>query len=141
MKKIIVLLLCLGLVGCISLGNVDRLRAANGRRLVRLNIGMAEVDVLHIMGDASATDRNFLERFTVNNPHKSEILQGKNKTLKVVYYYTDIKEPHRFYGFTHKVPTVKEDDLTPLVFDEGKLIGWGWGFLQNSIQKYEIRVR
>ena len=36
---------------------------------------------------------------------------------------------------------ITDDALTPLVFDDGKLIGWDSGFLEVNIQKYEIRIR
>ncbi len=38
---------------------------------------------------------------------------------------------------------ITDDELTPLVFDDGKLIGGGWGsgFLEVNVQKYEIRIR
>ncbi len=36
---------------------------------------------------------------------------------------------------------ITDDELTPVVFDDGKLIGWGSDFLQVKIQKYEIRIR
>lgn len=36
---------------------------------------------------------------------------------------------------------ITDDELTPLVFDDGKLMGWGSGFLEVDIQKYEIRIR
>ena len=36
---------------------------------------------------------------------------------------------------------ITDDELTPLVFDDGKLIGWGSSFLEVNIQKYEIRIR
>lgn len=49
-------------------------------------------------------------------PYRSEILQGKNKTFEVVYYVTDVKKDDN---------AIIDDELTPFVFDNGKLIGWG----------------
>jgi len=72
-----------------------------------------------------------------NNPYRSEILQGKDKTFEVLYYYTDIKNYDAWYG----MKGIADDELTPLVFDEGKLIGWGWSYLEANVKKYEIRMR
>jgi len=69
---------------------------------------------------------------TISNPYRSEILQGKEKTFEIVYYVTDVKRDDG---------AITDDELTPLVFDDGKLIGWGSGFLEVNIQKYEIRIR
>jgi hypothetical protein len=96
---------------------------------------MAKDEVLKIMGTKTTKayrgwDGGFVD--VINNPYRSEVLQGKNKTLEVLYYYTDKKKAD---------DAITDDELTPLVFDNGKLIGWGWSFLQENIQKYEIRWR
>lgn len=132
-KELIVLLVTGGLLGCASLGNVDRLRAENRQNILKLHIGMAKEEVLLIMDKKVVTDNLYGNKFTVNNPYKSEILQGKDKIVEVIYYCTDKKVSG--YG------KVVDDELTPLVFDKGKLIGWGWSFLQENIKRYEIRFR
>jgi hypothetical protein len=71
---------------------------------------------------------------TVNSPYKSEILQGEGKTFEVLYYYTDVKS----VIYTANPATITDDELTPLVFDNGKLIGWGASFLDSNIKKYKI---
>jgi len=130
MKRVLVLLLCLGLCGCYTLANF---RTDNRRNLLKLSIGMMKQEVLNIMGNKYAEDGII----TANNPYRSEILQGKDKTFEVLYYYTDIKNFDAWRG----MKGIADDELTPLVFDNGKLIGWGQSFLQDNIQKYEIRVR
>jgi len=125
MRRFLVLLLCLGLCGCYTLANF---RTDNRRNLLKLSIGMTKQEVLSIMGDKYAEDGII----TANNPYRSETLQGKDKTFEVLYYYTDIKKADS---------AITDDELTPLVFEESKLVGWGWGFLQENIQKYEIRWR
>lgn len=130
MKKTLVLLLCLGLVGC---ANIQQLTAPNRVNLMKLSIGMTKAEALKIMGTktVSGTDIN-LGTTVINNPYRSEILQGKDKTFEVLYYATDVKKDD--YAIT-------DDELTPLIFDNGKLMGWGWSFLQDNAQKYEIRMR
>ena len=69
---------------------------------------------------------------SATNPYRSEILQGSNETFEVLYYYTDVKKADG---------AITDDELTPLVFKDKKLIGWGWSFLGQNIEKYEIRIR
>jgi len=112
MKKLICLLVLVVVAsGCYSLT-----RSINRSKLLKLNIGMDKDIAVSTMG----------------RPYRTETLQGKDKVFMVYLYYTDIKAADG--GIT-------DDELTPLVFDEGKLIGWGWSFLNANVQKYEIRVR
>lgn len=69
---------------------------------------------------------------TYNNPYRSEFLVGSKETLEILYYYTDLKR---------RDGAVTDDELTPLVFKDGKLMGWGHSLLDESIKKYEIRFR
>ncbi len=126
MRKCLFILLCLGIVGCASM---DAIRTSNRENLMELSIGMSKQEVLQIMG--TKTIKTMVQ--TINNPYRSEILTGKDgKTLEVLYYYTEIRRTDDI---------ITDDSLTPLVFDNGKLIGWGWSFLTDNIQKYEIRMR
>lgn len=131
-KTIILLISVLFLSGCATL---PELRVRNRENLVKLSIGMTKEEVLRIMGTRTTKayqgwDGGFVD--IINNPYRSETLQGKDKTFEVLYYYTDIKKADS---------AITDDELTPLVFEESKLVGWGWGFLQDNIQKYEIRWR
>jgi len=96
---------------------------------MRLSLGMTKQEVLDVMGVASMTS---YEGSRINNPYRSEILQGKDKIFEVLYYYTDVQKMDG---------AITDDELTPLVFDEGKLIGWGRSFFQDNVNKYEIRMR
>ncbi|MFH1094388.1 MAG: DUF3192 domain-containing protein [Candidatus Omnitrophota bacterium] len=142
MKKVVILFLCcLGLVGCATMSDVIN---PNRENLMKLSIGMTKDEVIKIMGKDTKTAYknpamlNILsygmaaESQKISNPYRSEILPGKDKTLEVWYYVTDDKTGKGI---------ITDDCLTPLVFDNGKLIGWGQGFLQDNAQKYEIRIR
>lgn len=117
------------MASCAPRLTVDQVRATNRENLKQLSIGMNKSDVLTIMSTETIKTRS---NRTINNPYRSEILKGKDKTLEVLYYYTDLKKADN---------AITDDELTPLVFDSGKLIGWGWSFLDDSIQKYEIRIK
>ena len=128
MKKLIYLFVMAILVsGCATYSGFI---ARNRENLMKLSIGMNKQEVLNIMGTNS--ERVDFGTFKVTNPYRSEIMQGKDKTFEILYYYTDCKALDG---------AITDDELTPLVFDNGKLIGWGNSFLQSNIQKYEIRIR
>jgi hypothetical protein len=82
---------------------------------------MGKSQVLNLMGTRSVET----ELMTIKDPCRVETLTATNgKTYEIVYYYTDTKKTHG---------TIADDELTPLVFEAGKLIGWGWSFL-NQIE-------
>ena len=56
----------------------------------------------------------------VKNPYREEILEGDGTTYRVAYYFTHIKKSDGI---------VADDELTPLIFQEGVLVGKGQGFL------------
>ena len=96
-------------------------------------------EAIKMMGTDTATDWLFVgvayggkKKWIINNPYRSEILQGKDGTLEVIYYYTDVKSAD---------DAITDDELTPLIFKNDILLGWGQSFLNDSIQRYEIRVR
>ena len=69
----------------------------------------------------------------IDNPHRSETLMGKDgKPYEILYYYTDIKQ---------RDDKITDDELTPLVFDGRKLIGWGYPFLDQKVPLKPVYVR
>lgn len=140
------LLLLGGAVGGVGAGiaasrkSVSQVTASNRENLIKLSVGMTKDVVRNIMGTktktayyTALTDTKKITRgITINNPYRSEILKGKDRVLEVVYYVTDVKSDDG---------AISDDELTPLIFDEGKLTGWGWNFLNENTQKYEIRMR
>jgi hypothetical protein len=131
-KAAVVSILFMLIAGCTS--SLDRVRTANRRNLLKLSVGMTKEQATAIMGHKSGGGR-FGEP-TVNSPYKSEILPGKDKTFEVLYYYTDIESN----VYTANPATIPANELTPLVFDNGKLIGWGADFLED-IKKLKIGDR
>ena len=83
-----------------------------------------DTDIYTIMGYKSTK--------SVTNPYRTEILKAKDQLFEIWYYYTDIKRQDG---------AITDDELTPLVFCENKLIGWGNQFLNDNIRKYELRLR
>lgn len=146
MKKICYLVGVLFLMsGCATATiTLQDVTSVNRQNLLRLSMGMTKNEVLNTMGTETKTAKVALyqygnwaetpvESMKINNPYRNEILRGKDdKTFEVLYYVTDVRKSDT---------NTSEDELTPLVFDNGKLIGWGWSFLNDNVQKYELRVR
>lgn len=143
MRKVLYLLILTVLIsGCATM-TLSQAVAPNRENLLKLSIGMSKEEALRVMGTTSfsagtglfairAADEKTVPSTIINNPYRVEILQGKDKIFEVLYYVTDDKMGNNI---------VTDDGLTPLVFDNGKLIGWGRSFLQDNAQKYEIRIR
>ena len=142
MKNMVYLLILAVIVsGCVTL---DAVRTKNRENINSLSIGMTKSEVLEIMGTETQTAHedgfayhmvtfglSSAESQKIPQPYKTEILQGENKTFEVLYYYTDIKNNDM---------VVNDNELTPLVFDGDKLIGWGLSFLQDNLKKYDIAI-
>ena len=145
MKKGILLLILLFLVGCSS---ASQIRATNRKNIVKLYRGMSRQSALFVMGNKQhyteldekkgLFQKKPVKPIYINNPYKTEILRGKEKDkngekekiFEVLYYYTEKK---RNDG------KITDDELTPLVFEEGRLMGWGWSFLETTKKEYHIK--
>ena len=130
MKKILHLFILLFVIcGCAS---VESVTAPTRQRLLKLSIGMDKGDALKLMGTRTMKVKtDILHSVVINNPYRSEILQGKDKTLEVYYYVTDDKYDDNI---------IRDNDLTPLVFGDGKLMGWGQNFVKDLIEKNAIKT-
>jgi len=91
---------------------------------------MTREEVLALMGTETVRAR---EGWQITNPYRTETLVAKSgETFEVLYYYTDVKR---------RDDAITDDELTPIVLQGGKVVGWGWTFLDQETQKHEIRVR
>jgi len=132
-RKYRILAICLLLAavsgGCYTAGGTcDLARTQNRKRISGLSPGMRKEQVLEIMGEQTITCRMIKKSLfspevikSFENPVKSETLQAENRTLEVVYYYTEERGDRK----------LMDEELTPLVFEEGVLIGWGRVFLES----------
>jgi len=111
----------------------------NGASLAQVLVGMKQEQVHQLMGDSiiigyayqkplsdeetvlksSAVDYKPL---TINNPYKTQDIKTKNGLYKVEYYVSSVQQPDG---------VIKEDELVPLVFHEGILVGKGRDFLKD----------
>lgn len=104
------------LIGCAT--NNETIRRENRSRINKLSVGITRDSVQALFGSYQ--------------PYRTETLQGKDVLLIVALYHTDLKAWDS---------AVTDDELTPVVFKDNILIGWGWMFLDDTAQKYEIRLR
>jgi hypothetical protein len=113
-KAIFILLILLFGAGCRPAENRFFVEE-NQQNLSRLEIGMSKEQVLSIMGKKYAAH-----------------IRSGDHNFEVFYYPTGIG------GDVRKI-TDSEKRLTPLVFDEGILVGWGWEFFDTNVDKYKNR--
>jgi hypothetical protein len=124
MKKAAIISILFALAaGCTS--SLDGVRAANRRNLMKLSVGMTKEKAVKTMGHRSGGGT--CGEPTVSSPYKSEIIQKEGKTFEILYYYTDVRNAI----YIANPSTVHDDELTPLVFEDGKLIGWGQDSLKD----------
>jgi len=130
MKKFI-LASVLVLFGCsnIYLDTSDLLRARNTEGLAKLTAGLGKVTVMEMMG----TEPSKGVFMWIDDPYRNETLTGKDgKSYEVLYYYTELKQ---------RDDRITDDELTPLVFHDGKLIGWGYPFLDQRVPPKPVYTR
>jgi hypothetical protein len=128
MKKISFLLVMVVLLaGCATM-TVSDMTANNRMNLAYLSRGISRTKALAIMKsgigiyDCDLMKSKISSKVTMNNPYRTETLEASGKTLEVIYYITSLKDNDC---------TIGEDGLTPLVFEDNKLIGWGKDFLSE----------
>ena len=140
MKKNILLFLPLLLIGCASMDLENQLitnpTAIEKKDLTNIDLvfrGMSYQEITSLMGTSvkigyakNEDAQSDYKAITIVNPHRTEEIKIKNKTYKVVYYFTDVKSPDGM---------ISDDELTPLAFEEEKLVAKGWIEFNNLKNK------
>ncbi len=117
MKKSSILFLLLALaVGCSMLSPIYKIAKDNKNHMNNLSTGMTQEELLRVMGRRTFN----LGKLTVTNPYRSENLTGASGDYQVIYYVTSVELDDDI---------ISDNELTPFVFYENKLIGWGWDYL------------
>jgi hypothetical protein len=114
MKKTLLMLMAVVMVGCASSGGGKANK--NAKNLLQLKIGQTKETVLKTMGQ----------------PEKTEAYKAKdNRSLEFWFYLTSgrwmdhVGRPMEAFSDKH---------YTPLCFVEGKLEGWGRNFYDDTIK-------
>jgi hypothetical protein len=96
---------------------------------------MGKSAALEAMGSEPVTVRRvgFFSNERIAQPYRIDSLRTDDgAVLEVLYYITDVQ------GLEFDVA---DDELTPLVVKDGRLVGWGRTFFDQNIQRTELRVR
>ena len=126
--------LCLFLAGCVAITSGPEFSSQKGEGpsialtdIDKVQLGMTYNEVAGIMGDTinigyktSAALEGAYEEVLVKNPYYEEVLQNGETQYRVVCYFTHIRKADG---------VITDDELTPLVFEEDRLIGKGRSFL------------
>ena len=113
--------LCICFSGCRS--SLERFRGMNRENIMKLSEGMTKAQVMEVMGTKTGGGKYGEPR--VSNPYKSEIIIEDGVRYEVLYYYTDIDSSI----YISNPSMVREGDLAPVILKDGKVAGWGRGFL------------
>ena len=114
-------------------------RAENRMKLVQLSPGMTKTEVLNVMGVGQ--QKVCCPVRTVTNPHRTEAYSAGGSRFEVLYYHTDKKTDSSNDPYSSNASNVQDDELLPIVLKDGKLEGWGWSVWNDTVRRYEIRVR
>lgn len=115
-----------------------QIASVNRGKVNQLYLGMSRAEVEKAMGPPSVIVRTVGPFGTtqMTNPVRSEAVRDKEgATIEVRYYGTDvIPGAGDEFSFT-------EDEVTPLVFKDSQLVGWGWNLLFEHVDKSQIHYR
>ena len=142
MKRILYAFVLLALAGCatvseepaVSAGSFPKsLRAVTQLQLVQNGMLKAEVRSLFdekvVIGYEQDPQGHSYVPIILNNPYRLETVKKGSKVYEIYYYFTGIKQVDG---------KVTDDELVPVIFENDKLVGKGWNFVdavrRNSFQ-------
>jgi hypothetical protein len=103
---------------------LEQLRDGNKQNLAKVAPGMTRMEVESVMGHARAGGKlpellfGRVQYLEAKNPMREE----KNGDELVLYYYTDVRT---------RDDKITDDELTPVVLRDGKVVGVGAQFLKR----------
>jgi hypothetical protein len=123
--------------GCLDQTTLSKITADTREKLLKTSIGMSKQEVIDIVGAepqevAGLQTPDGQNLAVLNNPYRSELIQSDDKTLEVDFFVT---------GDLDNNNVISNEELTPLVFDDGKMIGWGWSYLVSEDHNFKITVK
>jgi hypothetical protein len=109
----------------------------NKRNIMNLSLGITRESANDIMGGIKEFKiKNQEGGGSVFNPSKRDLkYDSSGTTIEVLWYVTDFLQKAK--GGLYE--TVAEE--TPLVFENNKLIGIGWGFYIDYSKKKQIEIK
>lgn len=100
--------------------------------------GMSKKEVLQVMGTKAIQtylwDPQYGRRKyrLIANPYSVDLKQdGQGNSIQILWYYTDQKAADN---------AINKDELSPIVLENDKVIGYGWGFFEDYAKRKEIFI-
>jgi hypothetical protein len=133
------------LQGCAPLTqeNTENFRKDNQEHLRSLRPGMTKDVVLATMGTApisrclQSTGGICTDFETINNPYKKSYIEVGRSRYEVLYYYTDDQKrdlKNYYQELKTKEKQVSDDQLTPVLLENGKFVGWGKDVVDQTLK-------
>jgi hypothetical protein len=115
------------LSGCLfstlGLRNFSDVTVQNNARIMTLELGMTPEQVIEHIGPSNNS--------RVPNPFRSEVYPAGDDIFRAFFFYSGT-------GF---VASILDSDLTPVVFKNDSLDGWGWLYWESTAKQYNILIR
>ena len=133
-KKICFVWLMMGLcAGCATVPAAYHKELVSSNKINQVSPGVSPEEVKAILGAQVVTGYEVvgavskeIKPITISNPYRSETLAIAGKSYVVDYYFVAIKHPD---------DVITDDELVPMIYQEKKLIGKGWDFLNGLKNK------
>ena len=143
-RQILIGLCIAATTSCAPPGGV---RARNQENLIKLSLGMTKAEVLEVMGTETITTVEPAAyipiygwallpalRGRVPNPYRTEMSRTSDGTpVLIIFYLTDER--------AGPMSGTADEDLTPLVLENDRLVGWGWNYLERNVGRYRIQLQ
>jgi len=103
--------------------------AENQSAVQTLRLGMSPSEVRQIMGEGEVVR---YKKLHLIDPWRSESFALVDGSRVLILFY--VTEPPRKY--------YSPDDraLTPVIFENDRLVGWGWSYLRQNTDRYRITL-
>jgi hypothetical protein len=98
-------------------------------------LGLFLVGCGAMKGLEAASNRSKLEKLDIGmTTYEVQELMGRA-------YKREAYEGHEIWFYRTEWTPRPEQEMTPLVFENGKLVGWGSRYIDENLKKYELRIR
>lgn len=101
--------------------------SANQQALASLELGMTRHEAVQIMGQGEIVR---YKKIYLVDPWRSESFTLADGTEVLLLLYLT--------QFPKKYASPDDRALTPLVFEDGSLVGWGWSYLDRNLDRYQV---
>ena len=132
---VIICALALGACSTLFIDPLEQFRATNKRNLERVAVGHTRFEVESIMGKEHAGGGlpevafGRVQYLRATNPMREEEVRGDDGAgYSVLFYYTDLRT---------RDDKITDDELTPVVLRDGKVVGVGYAFLGARAARYQ----